>query len=64
MNKEQLDKLRANYAKWIVDNSDLSEIRQMVRDSQEERMKDFQEEDYKKEILESYDQNTWEFLKR
>ena len=48
MNKEQLDKLRANYAKWIVDNSDLSEIRQMVRDFQEERMKDFQEEDYKK----------------
>ena len=64
MNKEQLDRLRTNYANWIVENADLSTVLELAADLLEQNMKDFEEEDFREEILDYYGEETWTFLNK
>ena len=64
MNKQQLDQLRTNYANWIVENVDLESIMEMAAESLKDNMKDFEEEDFREEILDYYGEETWAFLNK
>ena len=64
MNKEQLDQLRTNYANWIVENADLSTVLELAADLLEQNMKDFEEEDFREEIVDLYGEDVWEDLAR
>ena len=62
MNKQQLDKLKLNYAEMIVDGMDMNTLITLAVESIEQNMKDWDEEDVKSEILDLYDEETWESL--
>ena len=51
---EQLEQLKCNYASMIVDDMDMKTLRIMAYDVIVENLKDYDEEDIKEEIFDSY----------
>ena len=51
---EQLEQLKCNYASMIVDDMDMKTLRIMAYDVIVENLKDYDEEDIKQEIFDSY----------
>ena len=62
LNEQQLDQLKLNYAEMIVDGMDMNTLITFAVESIEQNMKDWDEEDVKSEILDVYDEETWENL--
>ena len=62
LNESQLDQLKLNYAEMIVDGMDMNTLITFAVESIEQNMKDWDEEDVKSEILDLYDEETWENL--
>lgn len=62
LNEQQLDQLKLNYAEMIVDGMDMNTLITFAVESIEQNMKDWDEEDVKSEILDLYDEETWENL--
>ena len=62
LNEQQLDQLKLNYAEMIVDGMDMNTLITFAVESIEQNMKDWDEEDVKSEILDLYDEETWESL--
>ena len=62
LNESQLDQLKLNYAEMIVDGMDMNTLITFAVESIEQNMKDWDEEDVKSEILDLYDEETWESL--
>ena len=58
MTKEQLDKLKDNYAYHIVDGMDMKSLITFAVESIAQNMETWTEEDVKDEILLAYDQET------
>jgi hypothetical protein len=51
---EQLEQLKCNYAEMLVDNMDMKTLMIMAYDVIVENLKDYDEEDIKEEIFDSY----------
>ena len=64
LNEQQLDQLKLNYAEMIVDGMDMNTLITFAVESIEQNMKDWDEEDVKSEILDLYDEETWESLQK
>ena len=62
LHEQQLDQLKLNYAEMIVDGMDMNTLITFAVESIEQNMKDWDEEDVKSEILDLYDEETWESL--
>ena len=62
LNEQQLDQLKLNYAEMIVDGMDMNTLITFAVESIEQNMKDWDEDDVKSEILDLYDEETWESL--
>jgi len=62
MTTSKLDQLKLNYAEMIVDGMDMNTLITFAVESIEQNMKDWDEEDVKSEILDLYDEETWESL--
>ena len=62
LNESQLDQLKLNYAEMIVDGMDMNTLITFAVESIEQNMKDWDEDDVKSEILDLYDEETWESL--
>ena len=62
LNEQQLNQLKLNYAEMIVDGMDMNTLITFAVESIEQNMKDWDEEDVKSEILDLYDEETWESL--
>ena len=62
LNEQQLNQLKLNYAEMIVDGMDMNTLITFAVESIEQNMKDWDEEDVKSEILDLYDEETWENL--
>ena len=59
---EQLEQLKCNYASMIVDNMDMKTLMIMAYDVIVEGLKDYDEEDIKEEIFDSYGEEILEEL--
>ena len=62
MNQEQLNTLKENYANLIVDGMDMDCLVQFAFDSIMHNMEMWDEVDVKEEVLDLYDEETWEDL--
>ena len=58
MNSKQLDELKADYARLIVEGMDMNTLEQFAIEMVGENMKEWEEEDVKAEILDYYGEET------
>jgi hypothetical protein len=63
MNSDQLFTLKENYINHIIDGMDTDSLAQMAYDLLLDAYEDCNEEDLKAEILDLYDEETYESLK-
>lgn len=62
MTKEQLDKLKDNYAYHIVDGMDMKDLITFAVESIAHNMETWNEQEVKSEIIDLYDQETLDDL--
>ena len=62
LNQEQLDKLKSQYVEMIIDGMDHKTIFQFAYDTIMHDIEEWDEQDVKEEILDSYDEEMWQDL--
>ena len=62
MTINQIDQLKNAYAQMIVDDMDMNTLITLAVESIEQNIKDYDMEDLKEEIIDCYDEETWEGL--
>ena len=62
MTINQIDQLKSDYAQMIVDDMDMNTLITLAVESIEQNIKDYDMEDLKEEIIDCYDEETWEGL--
>ena len=62
MTINQIDQLKNAYAQMIVDDMDMNTLITLAVESIEQNLKDYDMEDLKEEIIDCYDEETWEGL--
>jgi len=63
MNEEQLSKIKDQYAEMIMDNMDYKDMERLLFDVVRSDMEVANEEELRDEIIDYYDEETWEDLK-
>ena len=63
MNEEQLSKIKDQYAEMIMDNMDYKDMERLLFDVVRSDMEVTNEEELRDEIIDYYDEETWEDLK-
>ena len=63
MNQEELSNLKNQYTEMIVDGLDHKDMYRIVFDYLRSEMESVNEEELRDEIIEYYDEETWEDLK-
>ena len=62
MNQDQLDRVKENYANLIVDGMDMNTLCTFAIDTIMHNMESWDEQDLKEEVVDLYDQETWDDL--
>ena len=62
MNQDQLDRVKENYANLIVDGMDVDTLCTFAIDTIMHNMESWDEQDLKEEVVDLYDQETWDDL--
>ena len=62
MNQDQLDQAKENYANLIVDGMDMKTLCIFAIDTIMHNMESWDEQDLKEEVVDLYDQETWDDL--
>ena len=63
MNEEQLSKIKDQYAEMIMDNMDYKDMERLLFDVVRSDMEVTNEEELRDEIIDYYDEETWEEMK-